>query len=74
VQQADVYMFDEPSSYLDVKQRLQVCTPFIQIHTRFKYVTIAIMTYTYHYLGSIEYSICLFRRRRIEKICASGGT
>ena len=24
VQQADVYMFDEPSSYLDVKQRLQV--------------------------------------------------
>uniref|UniRef100_A0A914RH63 ABC transporter domain-containing protein n=1 Tax=Parascaris equorum TaxID=6256 RepID=A0A914RH63_PAREQ len=22
VQQADVYMFDEPSSYLDVKQRL----------------------------------------------------
>ena len=24
VQKADVYMFDEPSSYLDVKQRLQV--------------------------------------------------
>ena len=23
VQQSDVYMFDEPSSYLDVKQRLQ---------------------------------------------------
>jgi ATP-binding cassette, sub-family E, member 1 len=22
VQQADIYMFDEPSSYLDVKQRL----------------------------------------------------
>lgn len=25
VQRADVYMFDEPSSYLDVKQRLKVC-------------------------------------------------
>ena len=24
VQDADVYMFDEPSSYLDVKQRLKV--------------------------------------------------
>lgn len=24
VQRADVYMFDEPSSYLDVKQRLKV--------------------------------------------------
>jgi ATP-binding cassette subfamily E protein 1 len=24
VQKADVYMFDEPSSYLDVKQRLEV--------------------------------------------------
>ena len=24
VQKADVYMFDEPSSYLDVKQRLKV--------------------------------------------------
>lgn len=23
IQQADVYMFDEPSSYLDVKQRLE---------------------------------------------------
>jgi hypothetical protein len=27
VQDADVYMFDEPSSYLDVKQRLKVPTP-----------------------------------------------
>ena len=26
VQQADVYMFDEPSSYLDVKQRLKAAT------------------------------------------------
>ena len=26
VQNADVYMFDEPSSYLDVKQRLQAAT------------------------------------------------
>jgi len=25
VQEADVYMFDEPSSFLDVKQRLAVC-------------------------------------------------
>lgn len=23
IQEADIYMFDEPSSYLDVKQRLQ---------------------------------------------------
>lgn len=27
IQQADVYMFDEPSSYLDVKQRLKVPPP-----------------------------------------------
>lgn len=26
VQKADVYMFDEPSSYLDVKQRLKAAT------------------------------------------------
>jgi len=37
VQKADVYMFDEPSSYLDVKQRLsaaQMIRSFVDSHDR----------------------------------------
>lgn len=38
VQQADVYMFDEPSSYLDVKQRLSAAKLIRSLIKNDKYV------------------------------------
>jgi len=38
IQRADVYMFDEPSSYLDVKQRLKAAEVIRQLLTRDNYV------------------------------------
>ncbi|KAI0258294.1 P-loop containing nucleoside triphosphate hydrolase protein, partial [Gloeopeniophorella convolvens] len=38
IQRADVYMFDEPSSYLDVKQRLKAAEVIRQLLTRENYV------------------------------------
>ncbi|KAJ7307074.1 P-loop containing nucleoside triphosphate hydrolase protein [Mycena albidolilacea] len=38
VQRADVYMFDEPSSYLDVKQRLRAAEVIRSLLTRDRYV------------------------------------
>ena len=38
VQQADVYMFDEPSSYLDVKQRLKAGRMIRELLTQTNYV------------------------------------
>jgi hypothetical protein len=43
VQKADVYMFDEPSSYLDVKQRIHACKVLshlldIPFFLRFRYL------------------------------------
>ena len=53
VQQADVYMFDEPSSYLDVKQRLRVSHTLHILYTRtviiYSYVHYAHTIYTYYY-------------------------
>lgn len=40
IQKADVYMFDEPSSYLDVKQRLQAATLIRQTVTSDSYVIV----------------------------------
>lgn len=40
VQQADVYMFDEPSSYLDVKQRLNAAKIIRELVTPHKWVSI----------------------------------
>lgn len=39
-QKADVFMFDEPSSYLDVKQRLQAATVIRRIVTPHNYVIV----------------------------------
>jgi ATP-binding cassette subfamily E protein 1 len=38
IQRADVYMFDEPSSYLDVRQRLKAAEVIRQLLTRDNYV------------------------------------
>ena len=38
VQKADIYMFDEPSSYLDVKQRLRAAVAIRQLVTHENYV------------------------------------
>ncbi|KAI0298718.1 P-loop containing nucleoside triphosphate hydrolase protein, partial [Multifurca ochricompacta] len=38
IQRADVYMFDEPSSYLDIKQRLKAAEVIRQLLTRDNYV------------------------------------
>lgn len=40
VQQADVYMFDEPSSYLDVKQRLKAGRMIRELLTQTNYVIV----------------------------------
>jgi ATP-binding cassette, sub-family E, member 1 len=56
--EADVYMFDEPSSYLDVKQRLQVARAIRSLKDAGKTVIVA-----EHDLAIIDYlsdQICLF--------------
>lgn len=55
---ADVYLFDEPSSYLDVKQRLEVARAIRSLKTEEKTVIVA-----EHDLAIIDYlsdQICLF--------------
>jgi ATP-binding cassette subfamily E protein 1 len=56
--EADVYMFDEPSSYLDVKQRLQVAKTIRSLKDAGKTIIVA-----EHDLAIIDYlsdQICLF--------------
>jgi len=56
--EADVYLFDEPSSYLDVKQRLEVARAIRSLKTEGKIVVVA-----EHDLAIIDYlsdQICLF--------------
>ena len=38
IQEADIYMFDEPSTYLDIKQRLQVSKMIRSLSTPQTYV------------------------------------
>jgi len=40
IQKADVYMFDEPSSYLDVKQRLNAARSIRSLLTPITYVIV----------------------------------
>jgi ATP-binding cassette subfamily E protein 1 len=56
--QADVYLFDEPSSYLDVKQRLQVAKTIRSLKDEQKMIIVA-----EHDLAIIDYlsdQVCLF--------------
>jgi ATP-binding cassette subfamily E protein 1 len=56
--EADVYLFDEPSSYLDVKQRLQVAKAIRSLKSQQKTVVVA-----EHDLAIIDYlsdQICVF--------------
>jgi ATP-binding cassette subfamily E protein 1 len=56
--EADVYLFDEPSSYLDVKQRLQVAKAIRSLKDHQKTIIV-----TEHDLAIIDYlsdQICLF--------------
>jgi ATP-binding cassette subfamily E protein 1 len=56
--EADVYLFDEPSSYLDVKQRLEVARAIRSLKTAQKTVVVA-----EHDLAIIDYlsdQICVF--------------
>ncbi|MEM2103503.1 MAG: ribosome biogenesis/translation initiation ATPase RLI [Candidatus Bathyarchaeia archaeon] len=56
--EADVYLFDEPSSYLDVKQRLQVAKAIRSLKKEGKIVVVA-----EHDLAIIDYlsdQICIF--------------
>jgi ATP-binding cassette subfamily E protein 1 len=56
--EADVYLFDEPSSYLDVKQRLEVARIIRSLKTAEKTIVVA-----EHDLAIIDYlsdQICLF--------------
>jgi ATP-binding cassette subfamily E protein 1 len=56
--QADVYLFDEPSSYLDVKQRLQAARAIRNLRTEGKTVIVA-----EHDLAILDYlsdQICVF--------------
>jgi ATP-binding cassette subfamily E protein 1 len=56
--EADVYLFDEPSSYLDVKQRLQVARAIRSLKEQQKTILVA-----EHDLAIIDYlsdQICLF--------------
>ena len=56
--EADVYLFDEPSSYLDVKQRLQVAKAIRSLKEQQKIIVIA-----EHDLAIIDYlsdQICVF--------------
>ena len=56
--EADVYLFDEPSSYLDVKQRLQVARAIRTLKEKQKIIIIA-----EHDLAIIDYlsdQICIF--------------
>ena len=56
--EADVYLFDEPSSYLDVKQRLQVARAIRTLKEKEKIIIIA-----EHDLAIIDYlsdQICIF--------------
>ncbi|MEM2119023.1 MAG: ribosome biogenesis/translation initiation ATPase RLI [Candidatus Bathyarchaeia archaeon] len=56
--EADVYLFDEPSSYLDVKQRLEVAKAIRSLKTEQKTVIIA-----EHDLAIIDYlsdQVCIF--------------
>lgn len=56
--EADVYLFDEPSSYLDVKQRLEVAKAIRSLKTAQKTVVVA-----EHDLAIIDYlsdQICVF--------------
>jgi len=56
--EADVYLFDEPSSYLDVKQRLQVARAIRSLKEQQKTIIVA-----EHDLAVIDYlsdQICLF--------------
>ncbi len=56
--EADVYLFDEPSSYLDVKQRLQVAKAIRSLREEQKIVVVA-----EHDLAIIDYlsdQICVF--------------
>jgi ATP-binding cassette, sub-family E, member 1 len=56
--EADVYLFDEPSSYLDVKQRLQVAKAIRSLRDQKKTVVVA-----EHDLAIIDYlsdQICVF--------------
>jgi ATP-binding cassette subfamily E protein 1 len=56
--EADVYLFDEPSSYLDVKQRLQVARAIRSLKEQQKTIIVA-----EHDLAIIDYlsdQICLF--------------
>ncbi len=56
--EADVYLFDEPSSYLDVKQRLQVAKAIRSLKEQQKTIIVA-----EHDLAIIDYlsdQICLF--------------
>jgi len=56
--EADVYLFDEPSSYLDVKQRLQVAKAIRSLKDQQKTIIVA-----EHDLAIIDYlsdQICLF--------------
>ncbi len=56
--EADVYLFDEPSSYLDVKQRLQVAKSIRSLKEQQKTIIVA-----EHDLAIIDYlsdQICLF--------------
>ena len=40
IQKADIFMFDEPSSYLDVKQRLNAATAIRNLIEATKYVIV----------------------------------
>ncbi|KAG7255070.1 hypothetical protein CRUP_017778 [Coryphaenoides rupestris] len=40
IQKADIFMFDEPSSYLDVKQRLKAATAIRTLITPFRYIIV----------------------------------
>jgi ATP-binding cassette subfamily E protein 1 len=58
IREADVYLFDEPSSYLDVKQRLEVAKAIRELKNDGKTIIVA-----EHDLAMIDYlsdHICLF--------------
>ena len=54
--EADVYLFDEPSSYLDVKQRLQVAMLFVRSKMMAKLLLLQSMTLQFLIICLIKYA------------------
>ena len=59
IQKADIFMFDEPSSYLDVKQRLNAATAIRNLIEATKYVIVvehdlAVLGKFWHFIHGVH--------------------